>query len=362
MAERERYRDRLLIEIIAEHLYFDRLSDTLPGPSIYPPYLLVVAGLFIEYGLFDIYNYVVSGKNSFIAQPNSLAIPVLTIVAIVGLRYIHNSYADAMLKLGIEDDNLDIGEPIRQRFEALVPLRVRVAGYLAVLVVNYAFLVFVLGIPRVIEINGIGLVLYAQLVSFPLIIVPTLVELAITYVAIHVILPRRLADADVDLFYYDPKNLGGFKPVGELLKRSYYIYTAVLLLWFLQTHTPVILSQFISSPYPPPGPIFQVALSAVWIVGVATIAYSMYHTHTLMKRKKEEKIHALEQKLKEAVKDPYDARLSNIEDRKKYDEAQETIKHVKNTKTYPTTFTMWSQIFLSVLLPQALNMVVQLPS
>jgi hypothetical protein len=361
MADAETYRDKLLIEIIAEKLSFGRLSEALPGPRIYPPYLLVAVGLFVEYGVFDVYNYVVSGKSSFLAQPNSLAIPAMTVLGVIGLRYIHESYADAMQILGIDDDYIDIDDSIRRRFDGLVSLRVRVAGYLAALLIYYAVIVVVLGIPQLIEISGIGLVLYAQIVSFPLIIIPILVELGISYVAVHVIIPRRIAEADFGLFYYDPRNLGGFEPIGELLKRSYYIYTGILLLWFVQSHAPVILSQFTSSPYPPPAPILQVALSAVWFIGIVTIAYSMYQTHSVMKSNKEEKIRSLEQELKEAVDDPYDATLSNIEDRERYEELQETLTLVKNTKTYPTTFTMWSQIFISVLLPQALNMVVQLP-
>lgn len=362
MTGAESYRDRLLIEIIAKKLYFETLSEAFPRSGIYPPYLLVAVGLFIEYGLFDVYNYFISGKSSFLAQPNTIAIPAMTVLGVIGLRYIHDSYADAVIKLGVDDGHIDIDESIRRTFEGLVSLRVRLAGYFATLVVYYAFILFVLGIPQLIEIGGIGLVLYAQTITFPLIIIPILVELGITYLAIHLIVPRRLATADFGLFYYDPRNLGGFEPIGELLKRSYYIYTAVLLLWFLQTHTPVILSQVISSPYPAPGPIFQIALSAVWIIGVMTIAYSMSKIHSIMKVKKEKKIRSLEEELKQAVNNPYDATLSNIDDRDRYEEAQETISHVKNTKTYPTTFAMWSQIFISVLLPQALNMVVQLPS
>jgi hypothetical protein len=337
------------------------LSKALPGPSVYPPYLLVVVGLFIEYGLFDLYNYFVLGKSSFITQPNSLAIPAMTILGVVGLRYIHNSYDDAVPQLGIEDNTVDIDPSMRSQFEGLVPLRVRVLGYLATLVIYYSFLVFVLGIPQVLDISGLGLFLYAQTVSFPLIIVPILFELGISYVAVHVIIPRRIAKADLGLFYYDPRNLGGFEPVGELLKRSYYIYTAILLIWFIQGHAPVILSEVLMSPYPPPAPIYQVALSAVWIVGVVTIGYSMYRTHSFMRMKKREKIRSLEQELKQAVKDPHDATLSNIKDREQYEGAQETLSHVKTTKTYPTTFAMWTQIFISVLLPQALNMAVQLP-
>lgn len=80
-----------------------------------------------------------------------------------------------------------------------------------------------------------------------------------------------------------------------------------------------------------------------------------------MKMEKDKKLRELEQELKAAVRDPYEVTLTNIDNRERYEEAQEMISHVKDTQTYPTTFTMWLQIFISVLLPQALNIVVQLP-
>ncbi len=234
MTTSEKYRSDLLIEVIAERLQFDRISEALPG-SVYPPYLLVTIGLFIEYGVFDVYNFVVSGKSSFLSQPNSLAIPAMTIIGVIGLKYIHDSYADAVVNLGIEEENIDIDETIRNEFEGLVSFRLRLLGYVATLLAFYAFSVFVITISELIEISGIGLVLYAQLVDFPLIIVPVLYELGISYLAIHINVPRRIVKADFGLFYYDPENLGGFKPVGQLLKRSYYLYTIILLLWFLQS-------------------------------------------------------------------------------------------------------------------------------
>lgn len=352
------YRSDLLIERIAELFGFDRLSVTLFGPDRYPPYLFAAVGLAVEYGFFDLYNYFVAGKSSFLTSPNSLAIPAMTFLAIFGSRYIHDSYASAVVDLGIDSEHTDVEA---SRFEGLVSMRVRTVAYAVALVGYYSFVVFALGVSQLVEISGIGLVLYAQLVTFPLIIVPALVELAISYLAVHVAVPRRIARSDLGLFFYDPRNLGGFEPVGELLKRSYYIYTAVLLLWFLQTHTPIILAGVLDSPYPAPGPVYQLALTAAWFAGVVTIAYSMYRVHSIMSGHKQRRIRSLEDELKRAVEDPYDAHLTNIDDRERYDDARENLTQVHQTKTYPTTFTMWSQLLLSVLLPQALNMVVQLP-
>ncbi|WP_302082478.1 hypothetical protein [Salinibaculum rarum] len=321
MSVAETYRDTLLIEIIAQKLGFNRLAAWLLGSASSGPYLFVALGLFVEYGIFDVYNYLVTDKSSFITTPNSLAIPLMTVIGLIGLRYIHDEYAKAVVGIGIEDTHLSLDQSVRSEFEGLVSFRVRLGAYLAALVGYYAFVSLVIGIPGLIEISGIGLVVYGQLVTFPLIIVPILTELAITYIAVHLLVPRRLKRADMGLFFYDPRNLGGFGPVGELLKRSYYIYTAILLLWFLQTHAPVLLSGVVDSPYPAPGPIFQVVLSAIWLIGVLTIAYSMFRVHTLMKSKKEARISALEDEIKRLVRNPYDATATNITDHERYENA-----------------------------------------
>jgi hypothetical protein len=361
MPVEERYRSTLIVEIIARKAGFNTLSERLFGSDSYGIYLFVCLGLFIEYGIFDVYNYFVTGKSSFITSPNSLAIPAMTVLSVVGLRYLHNEYASAVVGIGVEDEYTSIDKTVQDEFEGLVSFRLRLGAYVIALMCYYAFVGSVFGASRLVEIGGLGLVLYAQLVSFPLIIIPVLTELTISYVGIHVFVPRRLKKADMGLFFYDPRNLGGFEPIGELLKHSYYIYTAVLLLWFLQTHLPVIFSSVLNSPYPAPDPFFQAILSAVWLVGVVSIGYSMYHVHSLMKSKKEGRVSTLEDEIKDIVEDPYDATPTNITDDERYENAQKNLKEVKQTKTYPTTFTMWSQIFLSVLLPQALNMAVQLP-
>lgn len=361
MSAEERYRNTLIIEIIARKVGADTLSERLFGTDSYGLYVFVGLGLFIEYGVFDVYNYVVTGKSSFITAPNTLAIPAMTVLGVVGLRYIHDEYASAVVGIGVEDKHTNVDEDVQDEFAGLVSFRIRLGAYILALIANYTFIAIVFGASGLIEIGGLGLVLYAQLVTFPLIIIPILTELAISYVAIHVLLPRRLKKADMGLFFYDPRNLGGFQPIGELLKHSYYIYTAILLLWFLQTHLPLIFTTVLNSPYPGPDPIFQVVLSAFWLVGVVSIGYSMYHVHSLMKSKKEERISTLEDEIKDIVEDPYDATPTNITDDERYESAQKNLEEVKRTKTYPTTFAMWSQIFLSVLLPQALNMVFQLP-
>lgn len=356
----QKYRDALIIEKIVEKLNFDKLLKYSSKEKNYNALLFVIGGLAIEYIILDMYNYFVAGKASFITTPNSLALPAITLIGFIGLRHIREEYAHAMIDIGIEDDRTKIDNEKKENFERLTSFRLRVTIYILALISYYVFIGLVIGFADLYNISGL-VAIYANTVTYPLIIIPILTDLLISYVAVHVLVPRRLKKANMGLFFYDPRNLGGFEPIGELLKQSYYIYTAILLLWFLQSHLPVLLSGIIESPYPAPDPIFQIALTGLWFVGVISIAYSMFHMHSLMKSKKRERIKSIEDDIKNMVKNPYDVNPENIDDMERYEKAQLNLEQVNQTNTYPTTFTMWSQIFLSVILPQALNMVVQLP-
>lgn len=354
-ADPARYRDELLIELIAERLRISTLAEAIPGFDPYSPYLLVGIAVFIEYGIFDLYNYFISGKNSFIVEPNSLAVPAMVILAVIGSRYIHDSYADAIAALRI-DERDTVSNP--RPFESLLSLRARIAGTVVAWAVVQAFNVFVLGIGNLIQIDGIGLVVYGQF-AFAFVYIPVLVEFGLSYFAVHFAVPRRLKRASVGMFFHDPRKMGGFQPIGELLKRSYYLYTAALILYFIQTKGAVILSQYTSAPYQAPeAPIIGVVISVGWVVGVGTIAYSMHQVHLIMKAEKDQRIRELEAELTEVMNSPYDVREAEITDPEQYETVQNRLQHVRDTNTYPTTFTMWSQILVSVLLPQALNLVV----
>jgi hypothetical protein len=184
---------------------------------------------------------------------------------------------------------------------------------------------------------------------------PVIVEFAFTYYGIHFLLPRRIKQTEFNLFFYDPRNMGGFAAVGQLLKRSYYIYTAGLLLFFLLVYGPVLLSV---DGYVPG--LFELAFfSAAWFVGLLSIAYSMYTIHQLMSKQKERRIRELEAELHDAIEKPYDINNSKIVHPDKLDDTRRRLKQVRNTRVYPATFTMWSQIAISVLLPQLLQLTVQ---
>lgn len=351
------YENSLLIEWIAERLGFGRLVSILPG-ELYPPYLLVASGLLLDYVVVDSYNYFISGQSSIVRDPMSIVIAIGIILAVVGIRWMRDAYADAVADLRIserESGNLSIGT---DPFTPIIPLRYKLLAYGIGVTLLYGNLFVLLGLSTVIAIEGFVATVLLNLIVIPLVYAPLIVEFALLYAGIHFLLPRRIARANLELFYYDPRNMGGFATVGQLLKRSYYLFTAGLLLYFTLIYAAVIFP-IIPTPYPEPEPIIAVAFSMLWLVGLASIGYSMYRIHMVMKRKKEEKIRELEDEIREMLDDPYDINTSHIADADKREDIQHRIAQIRGTREYPSTFTMWSQIGVSVLLPQALNLAVQ---
>lgn len=354
-----RYKEELLVETIADALGFDVLSERLPG-HVYPPYLLVATTLLIEYVIVDGYNYLVAGKASFVTDPLSLVTAVGLVLAVVGIRWMRDSYAEAIASLRLSEQHTADEYADSLAFTRIVPLRIKRAAYaggVVLLLYNHFVL---LGLPALLEIQGVVSTIVYNFTLQPLVYVPLIVEFGLLYVGIHFTLPRRIIKADIDLFYYDPKNMGGFAAIGQLLKRSYYLFTAGLLLYFVLIYGASLLGTFISTPYPEPTTALAVMFTVLWVVGLVSIGYSMYRIHTHMSAKKAAEITRIEDELRSEILDePYDIQQSNIAGHERQEEIQHRIEQVRSTREYPSTFTMWSQIAVSVLLPQLLQLAVR---
>jgi hypothetical protein len=128
-----------------------------------------------------------------------------------------------------------------------------------------------------------------------------------------------------------------------------------LLLFFFLVYGTVFLS---TGGYVP-GLFEFVFFSSAWLVGLLSIGYSMYSIHQFMSGEKEKRIRELEDELHTALENPYDINNSRIVDQEQLDDARRRLEQVRDTRVYPATFTMWSQIAVSVLLPQLLQLTVQ---
>lgn len=220
-----------------------------------------------------------------------------------------------------------------------------------------------IGFSTVVEVEGIVRALVSNFVAIPVYVL-LIIEFGLLYLSIHLLLPRKIAQADLNMFFYDPQNMGGFGSTGQLLKRSYYIYTAGVLVYFGLVYWPEILGEIVNLErlYPEPTAIVAVFFTILWLIGVCSIGYSMYRMHALMSKKKQEAIKDVEEDIKNKLEDPFDITTEHIEDQKLRAEFEHKLAQIRNTRQYPSTFTMWSQILISVLLPQAMQVTLQIVS
>lgn len=348
--------DRLLIERIAARFGFRKVSSRLPGPDIYPPYLFI--GFFLvllDHGVIQTYIHFTGGTHVLVSTPIIFSGVIAIYLGIYGIRYMSSKYARAIADCRIHER---IEEEQVQAFEGPISWRTKVVVYALSVVVLYANIIFGVGISTLLELRtgALPLHLVNWLFVFQFVYLPVVVEFGLIYFSIHFLLPYRIKRMDPPLFFYDPRNMGGFAAIGQLLKRSYYVYTAGLVGFFLLVYGSVLLSpdgQTVT------GMFEFVFFSAAWVAGLASIGHSMYAMHQIMSRKKRDRIRELESEMREIIENPYDINESKVTDDQRLDDIGRRLEHVRGTRVYPATFTMWSQIGISVLLPQALQLVVQ---
>lgn len=344
------YRHPLLIETIASKLSFDRLSELLFDTDRYAPHTLVITTITVGYVL---------RLPLLLREPwrfsTSAAIIAGLLIGLWGTVYMRDGYTEAIkrLKLSAQPNDHDPSE-----FTAIIPFRVQVGAYTVFLLTLYYHVTFNIGIVTFFEAGDVPPELFRLLVACPVAYVPIIVDFAVLFISIQFALPRRLQSANIDLFFFDPRNMGGFAPIGQLLKRSYYAYTAGLLAYFAFAYIPAFIAPVVETPYEPT-PLVTVFFSLAWATGLISIVYSMWTIHRLMASKKEDKLRELEAELHSVIDQPYDIGQAEIMDEDRLSGVTRRIEEVRSTREYPTTFAMWSQILISVILPQALNMAVQ---
>lgn len=349
--------DRLLIENVAKLFGFDRLSSFLPGPDVYPPYLFVGFFLLIlDHGVIQTYIHLTGGTHGLVANPIIFSGVIAAFLGIYGIRYMSNKYERAIDDSRVDErvDNTDD----YQAFERPISFRTKVVVLALSVAVLYANIVLNVGVATLIENRGgaLPLQLVNWLFVFQFVYLPVVVEFGLIYFSIHFLLPYRIKQIDLPLFFYDPRNMGGFSAIGQLLKRSYYVYTAGLIGFFLLVYGGVILSPDSNNV---PGLFEFVFFSGAWSAGLASIGHSMYVMHQVMADKKRECIADLEEQMHDVIEKPYDINESRITNSDQFQDITDRLERVRNTRVYPATFTMWSQIAISVLLPQALQLIVQ---
>jgi hypothetical protein len=192
----------------------------------------------------------------------------------------------------------------------------------------------------------------ANMVVFPFVYAPIIAQFAALYLAIEFIAPVRISRSDVGVHFLDPEGVGGLRPLGELVKTAYYYIVAGLIAYALITYAPFVDSSWQVTTYA------GVLFTAVWLLSVATVAFAVFTLHRFMHREKRTEIRRLEDRLADIVENHFDVASYAVPDdrRDEVDDLRDRIRRVSETKEYPATFSIWSQLLLSVAIPKALQL------
>lgn len=334
-----------LVEYIAAIFGFDKLAQMLPGKDIKPSYLFIGFFSILDLAILQVYVHFTGGTHIFLRSPNVAIGYATVILGVFGIEYMSRSLNESISAVRVHERVEDYENSETQW---IISWRTKIIIYIIGVIILYAHAIFNVGIPN--QVTAVNL-----LFTWEFVLLPIIIEFTLTYISIHIRLPRQIKNTDMNMFFYDPRNMGGFAAVGVLLKRSYYLYTIALLMFFIYVYGRVFLSL---GGYQP-GLFDLIFFSTAWFIGLLSIAHSMYTMHRFMSNEKEDRIREIEEELHEALENPYDINNSTVDDPGKLEDAQRRLEQVRNTRVYPATFTMWSQIGISVFLPQLLQLTVQ---
>lgn len=329
----------LWLDQFARYLGFGRLATRI-SPSLPPSYvyaIITVVGWTITSISADIlvfHNTPIYGEN-----PYFLLQPIVLIAGVHGAHSLNRSCLRAIDEMRLEERSSD-----PDQFANLIPrwlpwviFGIAVALQLVRTYTSYT------------DFTTVGVV--ANGFVFPFVYAPIIVQFSVVYVAIEFILPWQLYQSDVGVHFLDPHGVGGLRPIGELVKKAYYYVVGGLIAYALITYAPGVNGWEISLTA---GAIFTV----VWLTSIATVAFAVLLLHQFLHREKREELRKLESELHNHIDNPWEVREYTIRDdaTETVEDIRQRINVVSSTREYPATFSIWTQLLLSVVIPKALQL------
>lgn len=352
MTTAESNSSRILLNTILYRVGGKKLQNVLPGS---PEPITVWAFSFV---LFDVvilqtYKEVIGYTATFLVNPTWLLSPTLVVLAALGTSYLYARYDRVLDLIDVErrTSNPD-------QFTRLTPRWLRLSLY-SIGLLYALFNLYNLRITRILETGGIAELLGVAVV-IPIGYVPVFIEFLTLYIGIMVFLPQKIKGSDFVVHFLDPEGLGGLKPVGELIKLTYYLIVVGLITYLIVTYGPFTFGKLIQTPYPKPGIVVNASFTVVWILAVGLLGYALYQIHSFLKREKQEELARLETQIQDVVESPYKASEWEITDDEEFQDIRERMNYVSATREYPTTFAMWSQILIGLIAPKAVQMLMTL--
>lgn len=353
--DKEENNKQLLIYIFVDRFGFDSLSTRffhIPALDLY-----AAAFVLLDFGLINTYFHVYTGRaHGFIQNPFSLAIPASVLIAVAGLRYMTISHRRALDRMRFSE-RINDTEQIKYT-EFTISLWSRMLLYICVLGVYYTYIFGIIGISSYIDTFGVVSTVAFAGVIYPLGYVPIAVDFMAQFVSVQFVLPRKIAKARPTPAFLDPRDLGGFYPIGELIKRTYYIYTAGLFFVLCYIYGPTITG-FGTAAVSRAGTPEAVFFTLLWAFGLTSIGISMFTIHRLMANEKEDHLNKLEKEVHGKVNSPYDISSAELHGNSDFDQFQRRVEQVRAMREYPTSTNTSIQLLASILIPEIINLLLQ---
>lgn len=328
------------LDSFASRLGFSRVAQWLPG-SIPPSYVYTVVAVLIPNILTAGYNLYTGGQLVYAVNPYFLLQPLLLGGAVWAARMLHSDYDRVMVEMGISSRTTN-PERLTDPTPAWVPW--------TLFAVAVALLFIFPG-----DMADWTVTTYVNnFLILPFVYTPIVVQFFTVYVTIEFIAPWRLTKSDVGIHFFDPEGVGGLRPLGELVKKAYYFVVIGLIGYALITYAPFIESSWTVSQSA------NLLFTSIWLVTIATVAFAVFQLHRFMHREKRATVHRLEQQIREHVNQPWDVEARDVPDDKEQTVAdlEARIEQVSQTGEYPATFSIWSQLLISIALPKAIQFVI----
>lgn len=325
------------LDAFARKLGFGWLASRLPW-NLSPTVVYALVAVSVPNIVATIYHKLLGMPMVYAENPYFALQPILLVVAVLGARSLHREYDSVMEEMRIE-------ERARHPSRLTDPIPPWLPWGLFAVAVVIQFTA-----PKGIAEWDLMDYLF-QYGVFPFVYTPIVVQFFTVYISIEFIAPLRLSNSGVGIDFLDPQGVGGLRPLGELVKRAYYYVGIGLIGYAFITYGP-----FLDSWTTPAAA--NVLFTVIWILTVATVAFAVIILHRFMYREKRAEIQKLEDELQTYVENRWDIHSYDFpeEERDAVEELRNRITRVSDTSEYPATFSIWSQLLLSIVLPKVFQL------
>lgn len=337
------WEEDLWLDRLTRNLGFGWIGDRLPGsPS--PSVAYTITMLLVVPPVMNYMSYRIGEPIIYLNNPYFILQPIVLFGAAVGAQSLRRRYHTVMQEMQIRDraSNPD-------RLIDIVPRWLPWGFFLTAIVFNFGRVAARGGFGVIYSESGLpGVIAWGVLNPFIWAAIAS--QFLAVYLSIQLLGPWRLYHSDVGVHFRDPEGLGGLRPIGELLKHAYYYMVAGLIAYALIAYPP-----FISPEDWEVTAVAATSFTIAWLGTIATVGFGVLILHRFMHREKRQALQTLEAQANQYIENPWDIAEYEIPEanRSRVEDILARMDRVSATNEYPATFSIWSQLLISIVLPKA---------